>query len=318
MLRIGQAIVVGFVLSPSTANAQLRRRFTVDYQGSASCPSERELLAEVRRRAPSAEYELGGLHEVHAQIKVETTGARQHGIIDMDGSEGTTHREVEATECAEVVRALALILAMAIDPDAESSAAITEGSAKTESPRTVSVSPASMPRSLAVRWAAGASMGLAGGIAPSPSLSEGLFLELRRGRDTGFSPHVRLAGVHAHGSTTARAGSADFDLLGLRVASCPYQIRVGVVLSGCVSFDWGRLRGTGSHTLAAQSRSADWLGPGGFVDAGLQVLPWMHVQLELGALLPLARDRFYFGPNETVHRIPLLAGCGGLNVLVGG
>jgi len=89
-------------------------------------------------------------------------------------------------------------------------------------------------------------------------------------------------------------------------------------LSGCLSFDWGRLQGSGTHTVTGHSTSARWLGPGALVNAAMHVLPWLRLQLELGALLPLARDRFYFGPNETVHRIPNLAGYGGLNVLVGG
>jgi len=317
MLRVIQAIIVGFVLNPAAANAETGRRFTLDYQGAASCPSEGELLAEVRRRAPGAERVLGGQSEVRALLTVAADGEHQLGIIDIDSSDGPTHREIEADDCAEVVRALALILAMAIDPEAGSSPRAHESVAKVEPARPPPRRPMPTTKPLAFWWAAGASVGLTGGVAPSPSLSEGLLLELGRGHELGFSPHARVAGVHAHGSATARAGSADFDLLGLRIASCPYRISVGLVLSGCASFDWGRLQGRGSRTSAAQSSSANWFGPGGFVDAELRALPWLRLQLELGALFPLARDRFYFGPDETVHRIPSVAGYGGLNVLVG-
>ena len=249
---------------------------------------------------------------------MEADGERQRGIIDIDGPDGSTHREIEAAECIEVVRALALILAMAIDPDAGSSGNALQSPAELEPTRVPPPRPPSSAKSHGLWWAAGASAALTGGVAPRPSLSEGLFLELGRGRNPGLSANVRLAGVHAHGSVTARAGSADFDLLALRVASCPYRVGARVALSGCASFDLGRLQGRGSHTLAAQSRSATWLGPGGFVDAELQVLPGLRLQLELGALLPLARDSFYFGPDETVHRIPTLAGYGGFNVVLGG
>lgn len=318
MLRVIQAIIVGLVLNPAVANAEARRRFTLDYHGAASCPSERELLTEVRRRAPSAEHVQGGQSEVRALLTVGPRGEHQLGIIDIDNSEGSTHREVEADDCAEVVRALALILAMALDPDAGSSPHGVEKVAPIEPTRPSSQRGASTASSREVWWAAGAGGGLIGGVAPSPSLGESLFLELGHGHQPGWSAHGRLAGVHAHGSATARAGTADFDLLGLRIASCPYRIGVGLTLSGCASFDWGRLQGRGSNTSAAQSSAANWLAPGGFVDAELRALPWLRLQLELGALFPLARDRFYFGPDETVHRIPSLAGYGGLNVLVGG
>lgn len=318
MLRLIQALIVGFVLNPAAANAEARRRFTLDYQGAASCPTEAQLLAEVQRRAPSAERVRGGQAEVRALLTIGASGERQLGIIDIASTEGSTHREVEADDCAEVVRALALILAMAIDPDAGSSFRASESSAAIEPPRERPRRAAPVTSSREIWWAAGASIGLTGGVAPSPSLGESLLLELGRGHQPGGSAHVRLAGLHAHGSAIAHAGSADFDLLGLRAASCPYRIGVKLTLSGCASFDWGRLQGRGSHTSAAQSSSAAWLAPGGFVDAELRALPWLRLQLELGALFPLARDRFYFGPDETVHRIPSVAGYGGLNVLVGG
>lgn len=318
MLRVVQAIIVGFVLNPSAANAEVRRRFTLDYQGVASCPTESQLLDEVQRRAPTAERVLGGPVEVRALLTVGANGEHQRGIIDLESKDGPTHREVEADDCAEVVRALALILAMAIDPDAGSSPRARENTTEVERAREPPRHAGPATSSAEVWWAAGASVGLAGGVAPSPSLSEGLLLEMGRGHEPGWSAHVRLAGVHAHGSATAGAGSADFDLLGLRIASCPYRIGIGLTLSGCASFDWGRLQGRGSHTIAAQSSAAAWLAPGGFIDAELRALPWLRLQLELGALLPLARDRFYFGPDETVHRIPSVAGYGGLNVLVGG
>jgi hypothetical protein len=316
MLRPRPAIVLAIVLSPAVANAQPGRRFALSYQGAASCPSESELLAEVQRRAPHAVPVAVGLSEVNAGLRVTAMAERYRGTIDIDSNEGPTHREVEAAECAEVMRALALILAMALDPEA--SAVETQESPKLASPPTAAPHSASPAQSREAWWAAGASIGLAGGVAPSPSLAEGAFLELGRGRTPGWSAHVRLAGLHAHGSEAARSGSAGFDLLALRVASCPYRLGARVVLSGCLSFDWGRLRGSGSRVLSAHATSARWLGPGGFLNAAMHVLPWLRLQLELGALLPLARDSFYFAPNETVHRIPDLAGYGGLNVLVGG
>jgi hypothetical protein len=319
MHRVLPLIVCGVLLCPAGAKADNRRRFAVDYRGPASCPTEGALLAEVRRRAPSAEPVTVGPREVSAQLRVEAIGGRHHGTIDIESRDGLTHREVEAQECAEVLRALALILAIAIDPDAISPAPVPASSGAPDafgSPPRARLP--SVPRSVPLSWAAGGSIGLAGGVAPSPSFTQALFAELRHGRDAGFSAHIRLSGVHAHGAVSARAGSADFDLLALRLASCPYRVGTLVALTGCGSFDFGRLQGRGSHTQAEQTSSALWFGPGAFIDAEFRVLPWFRVQVEAGALLPLARDSFYFGPAETVHRIPVLAGWGGLNLLVGG
>lgn len=157
-----------------------------------------------------------------------------------------------------------------------------------------------------------------GGVAPNPSLTETVQFEAGRGLEPGWSANVRLSGVHAHGSVTLSPAAADFDLLSLRVASCPYRIGTRIALNGCVSLDWGRLQGRGSHVVAARASDATWLGPGGFADAEWRALPWMHLHFELGAVLPRARDRFYFGPDQILHRVPNVAGYGGLNVLVGG
>lgn len=307
------------LLCSSAAKAEAPRRFALEYRGGVACPSEREVLAEVQRRAPNAERVTDGALELRVRLSVQSEGVRQHGVIDIEGREGATHRELEAAECAEVVRALALIVALALDPDAATS---VQPPATVAAPKPLAAAESHTESPLASRgsefwWGAGTGVGWTAGVAPKPALSQTLFVELGQGRSTGFSPNARLGGVHAHGSASAPAGSADFELWALRVASCPYRVVAALAFSGCVSFDWGRLQGRGSHTLAARSSAATWSGPGAFVDAALQALPWMRVQLELGAMMPLARDRFYFGPDETVHHIPSLAGYGGLNLRVG-
>lgn len=314
-------LIAGFavVLCPSAAKAQVPRRFAFEYRGGAGCPTEHEVLAEVQRRAPNAERVADGALVVRARLSVQSEGERLRGVIDLESPEGSTHRELEAAECAEVVRALALIVALALDPDAS---APERAPAAAPAPKPLAAPPSQPESPAAARnaktwWGAGAGIGLTGGVAPKPSFSQALFFEFGRERATGFSLNARLGGIHAGGSASATAGVADFELLALRVASCPLRLALQLALSGCVSFDWGRLRGRGSHAVAARSSAATWSGPGAFVDAGLQALPWFKVQAELGAMMPLERDRFYFGPDETVHHIPSLAGYGGLNLLFG-
>ncbi|MEP7052637.1 MAG: hypothetical protein ABJB12_19875, partial [Pseudomonadota bacterium] len=301
MIRVTLTLGCALALYATAASAELPRRFVLEYRGGASCPSEDEVLAEIQRRAPGAARVADGPHDLRARLSVDTDGEHQRGIVDIESREGSTHREIEAAECAEVVRALALIVAMGIDPDAPAA----DGSlhrAPEPNPVTAAPPPARLSQLSQQRqarefwWAAGGGIGMAGGVAPSPSLTETLQFELGGGRDAGWSANGRVSGIHAHGSASERVGSADFELLALRVASCPYRVGTRLALRGCVSFDWGRLQGRGSRTLQARTSSAGWLGPGGFVEAEWQGLPWLRLQLQLGAVLPLARDRFYFGP----------------------
>ncbi|MEO6600470.1 MAG: hypothetical protein ABIQ16_11390 [Polyangiaceae bacterium] len=296
------------------------RRFSLEYHGAPSCQQEAELVTEIQRRTPTAVRVRNGAGDVSIQITTEAIGSQQRAQVDVKGPDGPNQRVIEAPECSQVIHAVALILAIAIDPDAAPQKAepiVLEPPAPLSPPA---------PRRLRERetarppvwWAFGPGVGLVGGVAPHVALAQHLSFELGRGRSSGFVAHLKLSGIHAHGDVSARPGTADFDLLALRLASCPYRVVARVSVSACVSFDFGRLQGRGSQTLAEKSGSARWYGPGAFSAAELSVLDWLQVRLELGALAPLARDRFYFGPSETVHRIPALAGYGGLHLLVGG
>lgn len=57
-----------------------------------------------------------------------------------------------------------------------------------------------------------------------------------------------------------------------------------------------------------RSASATWYGPGAQLRAGVVGFGVLAVTVEGGAVAPLARDRFYFAPDETAHQIPSLAG----------
>ena len=313
-------VVFGVLCLSAAAWAEPARRLHLDYAGSASCQQESELRREVQRRTSAVADVSQGPSEVTARVSIEAHDGQQRANVDINGPDGASRRELAAPDCAQLTRALALILAIAIDPDARA-----QDEAASESATRPSLGEIASPRvtePTSVRpplwWAAGLGGGLSGGVAPHPAFQQALSVELGRGRAAGFSAHVKLGFVHAHGSVNARGGTADFDLLALRLASCPFRIGTSVTLATCLTFDWGRLRGDGSHTRAGRSGSAFWYGPGVAGAAALRVGPWLQVQLELGALTPLARDRFYFGPSETVHRIPALAGYGGLNCLVGG
>jgi hypothetical protein len=70
----------------------------------------------------------------------------------------------------------------------------------------------------------------------------------------------------------------------------------------------GALRGTGLEVENAASRGALWLDPGGVVRWELLVGDWLVVVADGGAVVPLVRTRFYFGPSADkgkVYRMPV-------------
>jgi hypothetical protein len=313
-------LLFGMLSRSSPASAEPPRRFRLDYHGSVSCQQESELLRAIEQRAPTAARVADGPSDVTARVSIEDRAGQQLANVELNSADGVSRRELLAPNCAQLTQALALVLAIGIDadagpPDEAASHSLPPPSLGASAPRGFTEGASVPPPKW---WAAGLGLGLSGGVAPHPVFTQALSIEMGLARSAGFAAHVKLSGVHAQGSVSAPAGVADFDLLALRLASCPYRIGTRVSLSTCLTFDLGRLQGDGSHTLAERTSTAYWYGPGAAVAATFSVLPWLRLQLELGALMPLARDRFYFGPSETVHRIPALAGYGGINCLVGG
>jgi len=331
-MRLARVLFACLLLWPLPAGADEPRRYRLDYGAPASCPKEEEFVAAVRVRAAAAERVMSGAPGVSARVTLTVEGADAHGAIAVQGPAGSIERAVDAPDCAQVARALALILALAIEPDATpppSAADVQEPPNTNTHAEPIATSSSTsleiqdrksaQPPGASPWFGVGANVGLSGGVAPNPALQEGFFLEFGRGHARGLLANVRLAAIHAHGSEPADSGTADFDLLALRASSCPYRLtNESPALDACVSFDFGRLQARGSNTLSPETGSASWFGPGVFFRATVRALPALLIQLELGALTPLAHDRFYFGPTETVHRIPALSGYGGLNLVLGG
>jgi hypothetical protein len=121
-----------------------------------------------------------------------------------------------------------------------------------------------------------------------------------------FSPSLVL-GLSWSRQELTRIGRARFDWLSLRTAVCPWRWprRGRVHLRPCAAVEAGILRGEGINVLAATASTGWWLAPG--VALRFQV-DWGSLSLGAasGVFTPLFRDRFYFGPDVTLHRPELV------------
>jgi hypothetical protein len=122
----------------------------VRYEAPAGCPSQSDFEARVRARGPS--HAANGaapssLQRVHAKVRVQA-GRASGSVAIADASGATTTRRIVAASCAEVVDALALIVALAVDPlqqreeSGEAAATPGAGEAGATSTDSVTTSPA--------------------------------------------------------------------------------------------------------------------------------------------------------------------------------
>jgi hypothetical protein len=254
----------------------------VDYSAPGNCPTEAEFEARVRSRTALARFAGEDEKDAQAvQVVVMPTGTTYAGHLSIVGRSGhVSKRDVEDALCVEVVDALALVTALAVDPNASlspsgpapvASAPVANAKPPAEgaAPEPVAVIPLvapppvaetarrpapSRPReadrspsSPAPRWSVnlGASLVTTAGIAPDALAGGGGLGEIESGSRGWLAPSARLTlFVAANGvfeSTTT--SKADFLLLAGRVDFCPLRVGSrGLSLRPCVAVDIGAVR----------------------------------------------------------------------------
>jgi hypothetical protein len=126
--RFALASVLGLGVAALAAHASAQgssskssEPLRVDYRREGACPDGDAFFGAVRARTEKARPATGG--EAARTLKVtvaeEARGSRGTlSIVAADGASSTSVREVRAATCDDVVSALALVAALAIDPEA--------------------------------------------------------------------------------------------------------------------------------------------------------------------------------------------------------
>jgi hypothetical protein len=108
------ALLAGLA-GPPPAHAQVEP-IRLTYRAAGDCPAEARFVDAVQRR--TARWQI--VAEEHARafdVDVSAGGSRSRGVLRITAPDGTvTRRAVAGASCAEVVSALALMTALAIDP----------------------------------------------------------------------------------------------------------------------------------------------------------------------------------------------------------
>lgn len=121
------ASVLGLVLlvsgSARAQEAPARRAlvdFTVDYEAPASCPAREEFIREIQARSPIAVLPgLGQAPDVVVVVRLASDKKGFRGELELTAGLVSKERKLTSGTCKEVVSALALVTALAIDPNAE-------------------------------------------------------------------------------------------------------------------------------------------------------------------------------------------------------
>ena len=269
------------------------------YDVPDGCPDADGFASEVLARAPSS----ANLAATSFDVTISTTTGRFEGRVTVRDEDGASpSRAVQADSCEEVVRALALVVAMTFDPDERPSAPVPAAAPPDPAPETAPDRIAPAPARL--RFGVGARGGVTSAVGPlvSPMLGGYVALEARR-----FS--LRMGVSRAESSIVERvAGSATFARTTGMVDACPLLSR-GSTVSGaaCAGLEVGTLASTGRDTVSPESSTRPWVAAGLAARLGWEPLPRFVLELEGRGSFPLVRDRFVFRPSDEVFETPLLA-----------
>ncbi|MGO8993086.1 MAG: hypothetical protein ACLQVI_07145 [Polyangiaceae bacterium] len=307
----------------------------LEYRAAGECPDEAAFVARVRARTARARFVGAGEGEKARTFKVElTAGVHPSGSVTvMNGlrSEGTRH--LDADSCADVADALALMVALAVDPHALSAAppptdaappeALDAGSAPdseaalvadAESPDTsapslppppttpspadsVATTPAAAPRPL--HYFGGGDFAVLTNIAPNVIFAGAPYVGWRSTGDALLGLNVHVAFLRAGTAPeTVTDGSADFTLTLGRVDTCAMlwpsrSLRLG----GCARIEAGVLEGSGYDVANAQTQPSAWLSLGPLARFEWSFFGPLMLDLGAGPAFHITANHFYFNPE---------------------
>jgi len=324
-----------FVLLPRSSVARADEQFfSLDYRAPPGCPSWPRFVTEVTLRTPRVR--LGAdrrRHTIGVDVEIVDEGTHATGHVVVREPEGSRAvRKVEGSDCAEVMSALALIVALALDPHASMQPVVHAASlpashvpAPTMAPPSAAASPdivknAEEPtRSGHWHVSAGAELAVSQGAAPSVLPVGEVFVGASRA-ESAWSWDTRVAlGYAAPTSADVPLGRAEFGLVFARADDCPWTARWArqFAASPCVSFEAGRLHAegiAGPVIVAPNQATVWWLAPGVRARLDWNLGDVWFAEAGIGALFPLIRESFVFavpgGLTEAHKASPVVGEAG--------
>jgi hypothetical protein len=310
----------GLVCSPcASALAQHEAEpIRLVYHASSDCPDEATFVARVRERTTRVRLASAGEVARTFTVVVESGRAPLGRIAVQSSDHREAARQVQADTCSDVVDALALMVALAIDPGAVNPvpAAPPEGSAAASAPAS-SLAPTARSHDDG-GMLGGVDFALATDVMPQLVLAGSPYVGWRATGARLFAPSFRLSFIRARsGTLDVTGGTATFTWTVGRLDGCPIAWPRGVLrVSECVRLEGGTLEVAGGMGVTASRTSTrGWAAVGPLARAEWALLPPVFVDAEAGALVRVTQDRFYFNPGmATAFEVPALGVTAGVGV----
>lgn len=308
-MRLALAGGVALVSVAVPVRADEPVHFVIRYAAPSECWTEKMFVSRIVGRTDRARPGSGPGATL-LDVRLERVDGEVAGRVRIaePGSEERV-RTLRGASCAEVGDALALIAALALDPDA-SSEPRPEPAEPEPLPRAAPPRPAPAPaRSPPLAWSFGAGALLVPVASALPDTDPGFGVWVdaaSQGRT--LAPSVRVVLRRLTGTARGRAGSAELALTTGVASICPLRAPADgpLALRPCLGFELGMLDAEGVGVDLPRRPSRLWLAPQLGGRAEWRVHGPLLLAAEAAAQLPLLRPRYAFDTGETVFEVPRL------------
>jgi hypothetical protein len=300
--------------SPAASGVQLT------WNAPSECPARADVEREVNQILSASTAPASA---VSARADVTRAGEKWHVELAIASSEGRGERQLDATSCAELGSAVALIVALAVDPGArppppplDDAGAPEAAVSAAPSSSARALRPASEPTSLGVAVAADVVADSA--TLPSTGVGGELAIALVADRLRVEGRGRLFASQRALDPAKSTQG-VDVALLGGGLRACFAVLAGTVALAPCAGGGVERLSADGFGGNASFSRDAAFASLDGGALLTWSFTRWLALRAELDGVVPLARPSFVVlradgSVAEVLHRPSSVAARTGLGI----
>lgn len=297
LLALGALSATPSALAAEAPSAAERQLVHLSYVAPTQCP----LAATLQDRVSRLTARVGWVEASEAtkqlsiRLVLDARGAR--GSLSMSG-EGRRPlvRQLQAASCTELAEALAIIVALIFDPDAQ----LEPPAESAPPPRPKAVVPASPAEARREPLHARFMPELFVLVGPTPSASVGgalgvgvVFLER-----SPFELAVRMSGrATLEGALATPYGTAHFAWRALSLELCPLGSPSRRLLraEACLALDAGQIVASADSDPHGEAKRT-WLAPGAALHASVNPLNFLALEATAALSVPLLRDRFLLAP----------------------
>jgi hypothetical protein len=295
----------------------------LSYSALGHCPDEADFSARVRARTTRVRFAQPGetVRRFDVTLFDGAPASGQISVVDAEGPHGV--RRVRAATCAEVADAIALVVALAVNPETPAPAhpaSVPErtgtrmpGASGPLPPQQTGITPAGVT-STAGRVFAGADLALNGGVTPDVLAAVSPYLGWQA-TDGTLAPELRLSAIRSMSNEAVSNGQASFVWTAGRLDGCPVAWQAAALrVAPCARIEAGAIEVETTGVPAPRTRLRGWFAAGVLIRAEWSLVDALFADAELAALVRASNDRFVVLPDTTLYQVQLIGLGAGLGL----